>query len=143
MNIANKISDIRKASGLSQDGFAKKLFVTRQAVSRWETGETTPTIDTLKLMFDTFKVDSNLFFETTIVCQSCGRPFETIEDFGSNKNKTASIEYCNPCLTEGELYPANSFDEWVDLCLQYFNNPTEQAKKEFREQLLTLKRWRK
>ena len=40
---------LRKKKGLSQDEMAEKLFVTRQAVSRWETGETVPNIGTLKI----------------------------------------------------------------------------------------------
>ena len=47
---------LRKKKGLSQDEMAEKLFVTRQAVSRWETGETVPNIDTLKIISRTFYV---------------------------------------------------------------------------------------
>ena len=36
------IFDLRTKMELSQDELAEKVFVTRQAVSRWETGETTP-----------------------------------------------------------------------------------------------------
>ena len=39
---------LREERGLSQDELAEKLFVTRQAVSRWENGETTPNPETLK-----------------------------------------------------------------------------------------------
>ena len=42
--------DLRTKHGLSQDELAEKLFVTRQAVSRWENGETVPNTDTLKLL---------------------------------------------------------------------------------------------
>jgi len=142
MNLAIKIQDIRKTSGLSQSQFAEKIFVTRQAVSRWETGETTPTIETLKSMMDLFSVDANVLFDNSCICQSCGRQFETANDLGVNADKTVSVDYCNPCLTDGQLYPANSFDEWVDLCLQYFDNPTEETKEQFKQQLLTLKRWK-
>ena len=41
MNMADKIAETRRASGLTQEEFAEKLFVTRQAVSRWENGDTT------------------------------------------------------------------------------------------------------
>ena len=64
MNMAAKIIEIRKISGLTQNGLAAKLFVTRQAVSRWENGETTPTVDTLKRSCCTEGRDgkSSLFF---------------------------------------------------------------------------------
>lgn len=45
--------------GLSQDELAEKVFVTRQAVSRWENGETTPNTETLKLLSKLFDVSIN------------------------------------------------------------------------------------
>ena len=39
---------LRTKSGFSQDELAEKLFVTRQAVSRWENGDTVPNTETLK-----------------------------------------------------------------------------------------------
>ena len=42
--------ELRRRHKLSQSEMAEKLFVTRQAVSRWECGETIPNIDTLKLI---------------------------------------------------------------------------------------------
>ena len=48
MNSKNPIHELRLLKGLSQDELAEKVFVTRQAVSRWENGETTPNTETLK-----------------------------------------------------------------------------------------------
>ena len=46
---ANKILlDLRTRNGLTQEELAQRVFVTRQAVSRWESGETTPNVETLK-----------------------------------------------------------------------------------------------
>ena len=44
------ILELRTKRGLSQDDLAEKVMVTRQAVSRWENGETVPNTDTLKLL---------------------------------------------------------------------------------------------
>lgn len=46
----NVILDLRTKKGMSQDELADKIMVTRQAVSRWENGETIPNTETLKLL---------------------------------------------------------------------------------------------
>ena len=50
MNTKDVIYELRTKNGLSQDDLAEKVFVTRQAVSRWENGETVPNTETLKLL---------------------------------------------------------------------------------------------
>ncbi len=47
MKLSEKIQTLRKGAGLSQEQLAERLNVTRQAVSKWETGEGKPDIDTL------------------------------------------------------------------------------------------------
>ena len=53
------ILELRTKKGMSQEELAEKVFVTRQAVSRWETGETVPNIETLKLLSKLFDVSIN------------------------------------------------------------------------------------
>lgn len=50
---------IAQKNKLSQDELAKKVMVTRQAVSRWENGETIPNTETLKLLSKEFNVSIN------------------------------------------------------------------------------------
>lgn len=50
MAFAEKLVAVRRAHNLTQDQLAEKLYVTRQAVSRWERGEVTPGIDMMKLI---------------------------------------------------------------------------------------------
>ena len=50
METKTTIYELRTKMGLSQEDVAEKVFVTRQAVSRWENGDTLPNIDTLKLL---------------------------------------------------------------------------------------------
>ena len=47
METKDMIHELRTKKGLSQDELAEKVFVTHQAVSRWENGETTPNTETL------------------------------------------------------------------------------------------------
>lgn len=59
METKNVIVGLRKKNGFSQDELAEKVMVTRQAVSRWETGETIPNTETLKLLSKLFNVTIN------------------------------------------------------------------------------------
>lgn len=56
MKLNEKISLYRKKSGLSQEAFAEKIGVSRQAVSKWETGESAPEISKLKAISECFGV---------------------------------------------------------------------------------------
>ena len=62
METKNVILDLRIKKGLSQEELAEKVFVTRQAVSRWETGETIPNTETLKLLSKIFDVSTNTIY---------------------------------------------------------------------------------
>lgn len=59
MEVKDILFNLRKNNSLTQDEMAKKLFVTRQAVSRWENGETIPNVDTLKLISNIFDISIN------------------------------------------------------------------------------------
>lgn len=59
MEVKDILLNLRKNNNLTQEEMAKKLFVTRQAVSRWENGETVPNVDTLKLISNIFDVSIN------------------------------------------------------------------------------------
>jgi len=154
MNLAEKISDVRKQSGLTQEEFAEKLFVTRQAVSRWENCETTPTIDTLKAISDLFKVDANALLGTaqSSVCQSCAMPLARFEDLGTDAGGSASEEYCAYCFKGGEFTHNRTLEEMVESNLKFlaeFNagNGTAYSEDDARTilklHLATLKRWNK
>lgn len=78
METKNIILELRNKAGLSQDDLAEKVFVTRQAVSRWENGETTPNTDTLKLLSKLFDVSINTLLGSPreLICQCCGMPLK-------------------------------------------------------------------
>ena len=60
METKDVILELRTKHGLSQEVLAEKIFVTRQAVSRWENGETVPNTETLKLLSKLFDHARNL-----------------------------------------------------------------------------------
>lgn len=56
MNLADRIQILRKSKGISQEELADKIGVSRQAVSKWESEQSTPDIEKLILMSDYFEV---------------------------------------------------------------------------------------
>lgn len=68
IEIANRLVQLRKAQGLSQEGLAEKLGISRQAVSKWERAEASPDTDNLILLARLYGVslDDLLFTEDPI-----------------------------------------------------------------------------
>jgi len=56
MALGEKLLNLRKKSGLSQEDVAEKLGVTRQAISKWETGQTVPELIKAKLLSELYNV---------------------------------------------------------------------------------------
>lgn len=50
MELSEKIQKLRKEHGLTQEQFAEQLFISRTAVSKWETGRGTPSIESLQMI---------------------------------------------------------------------------------------------
>lgn len=98
------ILKLRTQKGLSQDQLAEKVHVTRQAVSRWETGETVPNTETLKLLSKFFDVSINTLLGTPrqLVCQCCGMPLDDTS-ISKEVDGTFNEEYCKWCYSDGEF----------------------------------------
>ena len=56
MEFGNKLYELRKKKGLSQEELASRLEVTRQTVSKWELGDSTPDLDKLVLLAELFEI---------------------------------------------------------------------------------------
>ena len=78
MDTKQVILELRTQKGMSQDELAEKVFVSRQAVSRWENGETVPNTETLKLLSKVLDVSINTLLGSPrkLICQCCGMPLE-------------------------------------------------------------------
>ena len=59
MNMANRIQYLRKTKGLSQEELADKVGVSRQAVSKWESEQSTPDIEKIISMSELFEVTTD------------------------------------------------------------------------------------
>lgn len=56
MEFGEKLQQLRKEKGMTQEQLAKELFVSRTAISKWESGRGYPSIDSLKMIADYFDV---------------------------------------------------------------------------------------
>ena len=56
MTLGEKILSLRTARDMSQDDLAEKLEVSRQSVSKWETGQSTPDLDKIIKLADLFEI---------------------------------------------------------------------------------------
>ena len=103
METKNIIYQLRTKKGMSQEELAEKVFVTRQAVSRWETGETVPNTETLKLLSKIFNVSINTILGSPrqLICDCCGMPIDDTT-ISHEKDGTINEDYCKWCYADGE-----------------------------------------
>ena len=136
----------RVKHGFTQEQLAQKLFVTRQAVSRWENGETTPSAETLTLLSKIYDVSINTLLGSPrkLFCQCCGMPLED-EYISKETDGTFNEEYCKWCYSEGKFI-YSSVDELIDFLVDHSANAQwtkEEARRFFETEIPKLNHWRK
>lgn len=136
---------LRTQKGLSQDELAEKVFVTRQAVSRWENGETTPNVETLKLLSRLFDVSINTLLGAPrqLICQCCGMP---LDDSTTSREPDGAFneDYCKWCYADGQ-FAYQDLQTLTDFLVEHMSNENwsaEQARAYFEAQLPQLQHWR-
>ena len=102
METKDVILQLRIQNGWTQEELAEKLCVTRQAVSRWETGETTPNPETLKQLSALFDVSLHALLGAPrqLICQCCGMPLEE-SSISKEPDGTPNEAYCKWCYADG------------------------------------------
>ncbi len=146
METKEVLRTLRTRNGLSQDELAEELFVTRQAVSRWENGETTPNVETLKLLSRFFDVSINTLLGTPrqLICQCCGMP---LEDSTLSREPDGSLneEYCKWCYADG-AFKYSSKEELIDFCVTHMASeqwPAEQVRAHMEAVVPQLSHWKR
>ncbi len=66
MNFAQKLTNLRIQNGYSQEKLAEKLYVSRQAVSKWEVGTTLPETDKIVAISNFFDVSIDYLLKENI-----------------------------------------------------------------------------
>ena len=119
METKNVILELRNKKGISQEQLAEKVFVTRQAVSRWETGETVPNTETLKLLSQFFDVSINTILGSPqkVICQCCGMPLDD-PMMSRETDGTINQNYCKWCYADGN-YTYHDMDDLIDVCVKH------------------------
>ena len=146
MNTKEVLYELRTKNGLSQDDLAEKVFVTRQAVSRWENGETVPNTETLKQLSKLFNVSINTLLGSPnqLICPCCGMPLDD-SIIGRNKDGTLNEDYCQWCYADG-TYTYSNMDDLIDVCVGHMVNENfseEQARIYLKQTLPKLDYWKK
>ena len=146
METKDIILELRTKNGLSQDELAEKVFVTRQAVSRWENGKTIPNTDTLKLLSKLFNVSINTLLgsQKQLICQCCGMPLED-DNISKETDGFFNEDYCKWCYADGE-YMYHDMDDLIEVCVKNMASEhftEEQAREYMKDMLPRLDYWKK
>ena len=118
MEFKDHFLKLRERRGLSQQEVAEQLNVTRQAVSRWERGETTPNVDTLKQISRLMDVSLNTLLgcPRQLICQCCGMPLED-EFLGRDSDGALNEKFCKWCYDEGHFLSDCTMEEMQEQCV--------------------------
>lgn len=116
MAFADRLVAVRRSHGLTQEELASKLYVTRQAVSRWERGEVTPGIDMIKLVSAvTGEPLSHLLEMPEHYCESCGM-YLTPADLGTDADGKKNDHYCKWCYDGGHYTYETTMEAMIEDC---------------------------
>lgn len=108
MKLSDKIWVCRKQAGLSQEALAEKIGVSRQAISKWETGEAAPEITKLPLLARTFNVTADWLLD-----DEAGFEADEPVDEASPEEPADAAEASNDRPSTPDA-PVQVYPEWVD-----------------------------
>ena len=140
------LRSLREKNHLSQEEMAGKVMVTRQAVSRWENGETQPGLETLKILSREFNVSINTLLGSprTLICQCCGMPLSDDDYISKEPDGSFNEDYCKWCYADGS-FVYKDMDTLVAFLDSHTPNPGNAPREEriatMKSYLLALKHW--
>ena len=147
MEVQEILKKLREKNNLTQEEMANRVNVTRQAVSRWENGETQPNPEMLKVLSREFDVSINTLLGSPrqLYCQCCGMPLNEDSMISRERDNSFNEDYCKWCYADGEfLYKTK--ESLIEFMMQHIPNPQNQSESErrkfFESQLSILKHWK-
>lgn len=140
------IAQLRTKAHLTQAELAEKVLTTRQAVSRWETGETIPNRESLQLLSALFDVSINTLLGSPrhLICQCCGMPLDD-STTSREPDGTFQEEYCKWCYQDGKFFH-QSLSELIDFLSGHMSDDShspEEIRSYLEEHLPQLNHWNK
>ena len=147
MEVQDILKHLRENNNLTQEQLAARLMVTRQAVSRWENGETQPNTETLKLLSREFNVSINTLLGSPrqLVCQCCGMPLNEDSMISRENDGSYNEDYCKWCYANSK-FAYESKEALLDFLVNHMPNPEKVNEEERRSQfdlyLSQLKHWK-
>ncbi len=147
MEIQDIIKKLRENNGLTQEQMAERLMISRQAVSRWENGETQPDTESLKMLSKEFNISINTLLGTPrqLICQCCGMPLNEDSLISREKDGSYNEDYCKWCYADGK-FVYQSKESLLDYLVSHMPNPDNQKDEDRRTQfdgyLSQLKHWK-
>lgn len=147
MEIRDILKTLREKKHLTQEQLAEHVMVSRQAVSRWENGETQPNTDTLKLLSKEFDVSINSLLGSPrqLICQCCGMPLSEDDMISREPDGSYNEDYCKWCYVDG-AFAYESKDGLLEFLISHMPNPEkapeEVRKSQYDQYLSQLKHWK-
>lgn len=147
METRDIIKKLREKNGFTQEQMAERLMISRQAVSRWENGETQPDTESLKLLSKEFNVSINTLLGTPrqLICQCCGMPLNEDSLISREKDGSYNEDYCKWCYADGK-FVYQSKKSLLDYLVSHMPNPDnlkdEGRRLQFDVYLSQLKHWK-
>lgn len=147
MEVKEILKNLREKNNLTQEQMAQRINITRQAISRWETGETQPDTQMLKVLSKEFDVSINTLLGSPrqLFCQCCGMPLSEDSMLSKENDGQFNEDYCKWCYSEG-TFAYKTKDSLLDYLVTHMPNPENQNERERRKvfdyHLSQLKHWR-
>ena len=119
MILADKIIELRKKNGWSQEDLAEKLGVSRQSISKWEGAQSIPDMNKIIMMSDIFGVSTDFLLKDELEMDSTGEEIQVIDN-GSDDDqcelKNVSMEEATAFL-EAKEKSSRKISVGVLLCI--------------------------
>lgn len=147
MEVKEILKKLREKNNLTQEEMAQRVNITRQAISRWETGETQPDTQMLKVLSKEFDVSINTLLGSPrqLFCQCCGMPLSEDSMISKETDGNFNEDYCKWCYADGN-FAYKTKESLLDYLVSHMPNSENQTEAErrtvFDSHLSQLKHWR-